>query len=371
MARLKSWLFIWLVSGCLSGFATHAPAQDPTLLDARGNSPLLIDSKLDVDRLVERNRNFKQVMRAAAKGVVHIEAIKLDTESARENDTFTEAGSGAIFVYDNRFYVLTNLHVVKDADLQKINIMLSDRRFFRPQTLLSDPDTDLAVMRVDFPDLEPCKIADSDTVEAGDFVFAIGSPFGLSQSLTYGIVSARGRHNLELGDEGVKYQDFIQTDAAINPGNSGGPLMNLQGEVIGINTAIASNSGGNDGIGFSIPINMATNIARELIEHGRVRRSFLGVTLDSDFTLEKAGLMGLTRFYGARVMRVTGNSPAYFAGMESNDLILEFNGTEILDDAHLVNVVSMTPPGNSVSIVVLRDRRRMTLNAKVQEIRQP
>jgi len=148
-------------------------------------------------------------------------------------------------------------------------------------------------------------------------------------------------------------------------------LINLKGEVIGINTAIASNSGGNDGIGFSIPIKMALRISKQLIDDGKVTRAFLGVTLDSEFTVEKAARLGMERFYGARVTKVTHNSPAYRAGMETNDLILQFNGVDIQDDAHLVNVVSSTPTGSTVSVMVMRDHKTMTLSAVLQGTSKP
>src|SRR5262249_36577839 len=150
-------------------------------------------------------------------------------------------------------------------------------------------------------DVVPARLGDSNQLEIGDYVVAVGSPFGLSQSVTSGIVSAKGRRDLDLGDEGGRFQDFLQTDAAINPGNSGGPLINLKGEVIGINTAIASNSGGSEGIGFTIPVNMAMVIVRQLIDHGSVTRAFLGVNLDSKFNASIAARLGMPQPRGARI----------------------------------------------------------------------
>ena len=345
-------------------------AQDQIDRDAGRMIPVSELERSRVDTLLRDSRQLKNVIKRTANSVVHIEAMKPDDESNRAEDMFTEAGAGVVFEYNGGFYVMTNLHVIAEAKIQDISIMLKDRRFFRPRQIYSDVDTDLALMKVSFSGLEPCRIGNSDEVEMGDFVFALGSPFGLEHSATYGLLSARGRRNLELGNDGVKYQDFLQTDAAINPGNSGGPLMNLAGDVIGINTAIASNSGGNDGIGFAIPINMAMNIARQLIDYGYVTRSFLGVTLDSEFTIEKADRMGMSRFYGARVTKVTRNSPAYLAGLEPDDLILEFAGKEIQDDAQLVNVVSRTRPGTRATMVVMRNRQRVNLQATVQSMRR-
>ena len=201
--------------------------------------------------------------------------------------------------------------------------------------------------------------ADSSKLEMGDFVLAVGSPFGLSHSVTYGIVSAKGRRDLEVGANGVQYQDFIQTDAAINPGNSGGPLLNLKGEVVGINTAIFSSSGGNEGIGFAIPINSVSFVAEQLAKKGRVSRAYLGVHLDSRFDDKKAKALGLKSVFGAKVSGITPNSPAAKADLQVDDVILKFNGVNIEDDAHLINLVSMTKLGAKVTVTVLRNRKTM------------
>ena len=207
-------------------------------------------------------------------------------------------------------------------------------------------------------------MGDSDKLEIGDFVLAVGSPFGLSHSVTYGIISAKGRRDLKLGDGSVKYQNFLQTDAAINPGNSGGPLLNLRGEVIGINTAIASSSGGSEGIGFSIPINMVMNIATQLIERGNVVRAYLGVRLDSRFDAARAAALGLPRPAGALVSTVTPNSPAATSDVREGDVILKVNDVHVEDDAHLVNLVSLSGVGESINLVVYRGGK--TLAVKVQ-----
>jgi serine protease Do len=202
-------------------------------------------------------------------------------------------------------------------------------------------------------------------MDVGDMVLAVGSPFGLSHSITYGIISAKGRRDLELGEGGVKFQDFIQTDASINPGNSGGPLINLRGEVVGINTAIASNSGFNEGIGFSIPINIVINVARQLIETGVVTRAYLGVRLDQRFNQAQAIESGLPRLTGAKLLRVEPGSPAEAAGLKPGDVIVQFNGQRVDNDNHLVNIVGLTPVGREVPIVIYRDRQVQTLRAKV------
>jgi serine protease Do len=194
---------------------------------------------------------------------------------------------------------------------------------------------------------------------------AIGSPFGLSYSITYGIVSAKGRRDLKLGTAGVMIQDFMQTDASINPGNSGGPLVSLRGEVIGINTAIASSSGGSEGIGFTIPINMAMVIARRLESGGAIANAYLGIRMDHDFTNTSAKKLGLSHARGVRVTGITKGSPANRAGLQTDDVLLSYSGTMIEDDDHLANLVSLTPIGREVSLLLLRNSKPYKVNVKV------
>jgi serine protease Do len=197
-------------------------------------------------------------------------------------------------------------------------------------------------------------------------VMALGSPFGLTHSVSQGIISARGRHMEELQD--VENQDFLQTDAAINPGNSGGPLVNMKGEVIGINNSIASNGGGNEGVGFSIPINLARWIMNELIaNNGRVSRGALGVVLELDFRQEHAIALGMERPRGARISRVNPSSPASKAGLREGDVVLRFGGVDIADLNHLINTVSMSPIGQSAEVVVWREGREQTFRVTVGE----
>jgi serine protease Do len=226
-------------------------------------------------------------------------------------------------------------------------------------------------MAVSAPELDAARLGDSNRMAIGDFVLAVGSPFGLSHSVTYGIVSAKGRHDLELGADEVRFQDFIQTDAAINPGNSGGPLINLRGEVIGINTAIASASGGNEGIGFAIPINMAKVVARQLIDRGKVARAFLGVKLDSNFDSERAAAVGLPNLRGTRISGIEPGSPAEQAQLQVDDIILSFGDVNITDDNHLVNVVGLTEVGKEVPVVIFRKRAALTVKVKVGKRNQP
>ena len=243
-------------------------------------------------------------------------------------------------------------------------MQLSNGKTLTPSEMRDDRSTDVAVLRLDAPDLVQAEIGDSRRVDIGDFVMAVGSPFGLAHSVTYGRVSARGRRHLNLGD-GVQMQDFIQTDAAINPGNSGGPLLNIRGQVIGINTAIASNSGGNEGIGFTIPINMAMAVARQLIDNNQVRRAYLGVTMDAQFTTDSAQRLGLRSAVGVRVTRVTPDSPAKKAGILINDVILRYDGQKVDNDDHLSNLVSLTPVGETVELTIYRSRKVVKVAVRV------
>ncbi|MEX2560528.1 MAG: trypsin-like peptidase domain-containing protein, partial [Pirellulales bacterium] len=273
-------------------------------------------------------------------------------------------GSGVVIEIKAKLYELTNRHVIKDAEPADIVISLADGRDLSPVRVWEDAETDVAVMSVSAPGLVAARLGNSDLVEIGDFVVAVGSPFGLSHSVTYGIISAKGRRDLALGDD-VALQDFLQTDAAINPGNSGGPLINLRGEVIGMNTAIASNSGGNEGIGFSIPINMVAKVARQLIEQGRVVRAFLGVNLDPKFTPAAAVKIGLPGRRGARINSLRSGSPAEAARLQAGDVILRFNGVRVDNDTHLIYLVNLTEVGKEVPIVVYRDGQSLHLTVKV------
>ena len=311
--------------------------------------------------------HLKRVVKVVSPTVVHIAAQKTQRTPTGAINNVEEAGAGVILRFDDRNYVVTNRHVIVDAKAQDIRIQTSSGQFFYPDEIRTDRDTDLAVLFINKPELSSAKTGDSKTLEVGDFVVAVGSPFGLNHSVSYGIVSALGRRDLELGKGGVKYQDFIQTDAAINPGNSGGPLMNLRGEVIGINTAIASNSGGNDGIGFTTPMNIVKRVAGDLIRHGRVIRGFLGVSLDSNYTPEKARELGFDNVYGARITGVSPESPAGEAGLQIGDIVMQFDGTRVDNDSDLVNKVSLTRIGDSIPIVFFRDGNRMTSKVKIRD----
>ncbi|NNE01013.1 MAG: trypsin-like serine protease, partial [Pirellulaceae bacterium] len=230
----------------------QSPVARPDLSRDQLFEQLAVESA-SYDRLGKLVRRVSQLVKPS---VIHIEAHKTETKGGHQ-ESYDEAGSGIVIRTGNETWVLTNRHVILGAKPAEILLRTSDGRDFHPTRILDDPNTDVAVMKVNIENLPPARMGNSSTTQIGDFVVAIGSPFGLSHSVTFGILSAKGRRDLSLGEQRIELQDFFQTDAAINPGNSGGPLLNLRGEVVALNTAIASSSGGSEGIGFAIPINMA------------------------------------------------------------------------------------------------------------------
>jgi serine protease Do len=319
----------------------------------------------DVQVMEKEFSIVKRVVKLITPTVVHIESKPLPKYQGLLH--VEEAGSGVIVQFNSKNYVLTNRHVVRHSSPEKIEIHLFDGRVIHPTQIWSDSETDVAVLGVDIDNLAAARFGDSDNLEIGDFVLAVGSPFGLSQSVTRGIVSAKGRHNLDLGDDDLKWQNFIQTDAAINPGNSGGPLVNLRGEVVGLNTAIASASGGNEGIGFSIPINIAFRIAHALVENHKIPRGFLGVKLDINFNQQRAQALGMPTLAGTRVSKVEPKSPAERANLRVNDVILEFNGVRIDQDIHLISLVKLTEIGRKVPITIFRDGKQMNVDVEIAD----
>ncbi len=328
----------------------------------------------EVEQIEKQHSLLRRVVRLVSPTVVHIEAIKEEPFSDRnslgksdlrqgkpENRKIEEAGSGVIVQIGSNNYVITNRHVINGASLQNMKVELDSGIALKPTKVWEDASTDIAVIDINRNDLSVAKIADSRLIDMGDFVFAVGSPFGLNHSVSYGIVSAKGRRNLELGSKQIVYQDFIQTDAAINPGNSGGPLMNLRGEVVGINTAIASNSGGNEGIGFSIPINLAMTVAKQLVENGELQRSYLGVSVERAFNAESNVGPGNVRPRGAFVKVIKPNSPAEIAGLRYGDVILEFDGLQVENDEHLVQLVGLTAMDRPIEVIVIRDGKKIRI----------
>ncbi len=267
-------------------------------------------------------------------------------------------GSG--FIIDRDGYIVTNAHVVQQAE--QIRVKLSNREEYDADVIGTDPKTDVAVIKIKpRKDLPVVRLGDSDALDIGDWVIAIGNPFGLAETVTAGIVSAKGR---VIG--AGPYDDFIQTDASINPGNSGGPLVNIRGEVVGINTAIFSRSGGSVGIGFAIPINHARRVADALRGGGRVVRGWLGVGVQA-VTPELAESFGLAEPRGALIVDVEAGGPAAKAGLQRGDVLLTYNGVTITDSHQIPTLVADTPVGSVVELTVLRDRREQRLRIKVAE----
>lgn len=268
-------------------------------------------------------------------------------------------GSGVV-IDASKGLILTNNHVIDNA--AKIQVTLRDGRQLKATLVGTDPDSDIAVIKVEAKNLSALKLANSDQLNVGDFVVAIGNPFGLGQTVTSGIVSALGRSG--LGIEG--FEDFIQTDASINPGNSGGALVNLRGELVGINTAIFSKSGGNIGIGFAIPINMVVDIKEQLLSYGEVRRGRLGAQAQ-DLSPELAQAFGIPMQRGAVVTSIVPDSAAEKSGLKAGDIIIKINGKHVKNANVLHNVIGLLRIGKTVTLNVLRDGKSKTLLAKIEK----
>jgi len=274
-------------------------------------------------------------------------------------------GLGTGMIIDPQGHILTNHHVAGGAT--KIEVLLSDRRKFPARLVGTDPKTDLAVIKISAKEPLPHVIfGDSDKVEVGEWVVAIGHPRGLDQTVTQGIISAKHRRGIT---DPSSYQDFLQTDAAINPGNSGGPLLNLKGEVIGVNAAIASQSGGFEGIGFTIPSNMALHVAKALMAHGKVERGWMGVSVQ-DLTPELAKSVHVETTNGALIADVVKGGPADKAGLRKNDVVIAYRGKEILDSGALRNDVATTPISQEVKVIILRNGKRQELSVKIGNLEE-
>ncbi len=318
----------------------------------------------DFDTLGSR---FEAVARKAGPFTVSVEAIKTSSSNPDgKAKTVEDSGSGVLVpAQDGKgVLVFTNNHVVATAKPEQITVNLADGRLLRPTQVLTDPESDIAVLRLDATGLPTATLGDSDRVRVGQWVLALGSPFGLNQSLTHGIISARERGSVSLGST-IRIKDFLQTDTAINPGSSGGPLLNLDGEVIGINTAIASNTNSNSGVSFAIPINLVKRVSRQLQERGTVSRGYLGVLLASSFEPADALKLGLDRSRGARVDAVYPGTPAEAGGLKVNDVVLAVGEVPIKSDTHLINLISALPAGQKVRLQVWRERQTAALDVTV------
>ncbi|MBX7103520.1 MAG: trypsin-like peptidase domain-containing protein [Gemmataceae bacterium] len=312
---------------------------------------------------------FEVVAKTVLPAVVSIEAVKAVTPTTPTGSRTAEDSGTGILIQNfdgSGFAVITNNHVVAGARPENVKVNMADGRLIRPSAVIGDVETDIAVLRVSGTNLPTAKFGDSDRVRVGQWVLALGSPYGLSQSVTHGIISARDRGRINL-NKSMRVKDFLQTDAAINPGSSGGPLVNLSGEVVGVNTAIASESGSSAGVTLSIPSNLVRRIAKQLLERGVVSHGYLGLALNPSFDPSAAEALGLDRAKGAKIDAVVRGSPGERAGLKQNDVVLHVDSVPIRNDNHLINLISMLPAGQKVRLEVWRDRKSISVDAEVAD----
>ncbi len=370
-------------AGMKPGTAAAAAAQDAT--------PLTIPSP------VQLSNAFSQLAKQVEPSVVQVESTIEQTNAGRrggrnmspfgDDDQGSELfrrffgdspfgqmqppqaprrreASGSGFVVDAKGYIITNHHVVDGATRVKVKLM-DDTNDYTAKVIGTDSELDLAVLKIEAnKPLKAVKIGNSDSVQVGDWAVAIGSPFGLEATVTAGIISAKGR---AIGDQDHQLQRFLQTDAAINPGNSGGPLLDFRGEVIGVNTMIATNTGAFQGVGFALPMNLAVNSYNQIIKSGKVSRGAIGIKFDKNQKPELLNVYGGKGTSGVFVSEVTPGTPAAEAGIAQGDIITSYNGKPVKDGEELVGLVSQTPVGTSVPLKVLRDDKTMNVTLKIAD----
>jgi serine protease Do len=368
MKKLSICLFF---TSCALLGGTAAYTLPPLLVvSASAQSGTTLGTPSSGDPLAALGDRFETVARQVAPSVVAVEAVKpakMLPGSTAKSKAVEESGSGVIvqFAAFKGYFVLTNNHVVAQAPPEHITVQLADGRIFKAARVWADPESDVAILALDTPGpLPTATLGDSDRARVGQWVLAIGSPFGLNQTVTHGIISARERGQVSLGST-IRIKDFLQTDAAINPGSSGGPLVDMKGEVVGLNTAIASHSGSNSGVAFSIPVNLVKRVAQQLLEKGSVSRGYLGLQVAASFEAADAFKLGLDRVHGAWIERVYDGTPAAAAGLKTNDVVLQVGDVAIKNENHLINLVSAFDPGHKIRLHVWRDRATITLDAVV------
>ncbi len=369
-------IILFLLIGILLGGVSFYFLEKATL-SQKGFTPFTTPHVQQ--QIIETSKAFSEIASAISPAVVNIsttKVVKRDTGPLYDDPLFDlfnpfrnfrmpkkwkeqSLGSGVIVSTDG--YIITNNHVVEQAD--EIRVTLVDKRSFKAKIIGADTKTDIAVVKIDADNLRAAQWGDSDSLQVGEFVLAIGNPYGLSHTVTMGIISAVGRANVGIAD----YEDFIQTDAAINPGNSGGPLVNIRGELIGINTAIFSRSGGYQGIGFAVPSNMARLVMNQLVQKGKVTRGWLGVTIQ-ELTPELSQKFGLRNEKGALVGDVAKGSPAEKAGLKRGDIILEYNGKKITDVGTLRNMVAQSKVGSEVPLTISRGGKEYGMKVLIMEL---
>jgi serine protease Do len=386
------WIGVLLLSvGIVIGFAVasdlgwlpfgHAVPESTTVKTAPAPSPPV--PVATPAAIAGADRNFVQIAKAVTQAVVNISTVRSGRSEGPHGTPFDdpffrrffgdeffrrfeaprerkERSLGSGVIVDGSGIIITNNHVVNKAD--EIKVLLSDKREFKAKLLGIDTKTDLAVLKVEADGLHTIPWGDSDALEVGEFVLAVGNPFGLNQTVTMGIVSAVGRASMGIAE----YEDFIQTDAAINPGNSGGALVNARGELIGINTAIFSQSGGNMGIGFAVPSSMARSVLEQLMKNGKVVRGWLGVSIQ-ELSPELAQQFGIAETKGVLVSEVLDDSPAKRAGLERGDVILEYDGKAVENPTQLRNAVARTVIGKKATVKYVREKRVKTVDITIAE----
>jgi serine protease DegS len=351
----------------------------PNILGRHTQMVQLQQSDGEIHRLSPGNGvvSYADAVKKATPAVVNVYATKLVTEKRSpffddplfrhffgDEDRSTrqrrEPSLGSGVILSEEGYILTNNHVIADA--AEIAVALNDGRTTSAKLFGADPESDLAVLKIEMKDLPVVTLGRSDNLQVGDVVLAIGNPFGVGQTVTSGIVSGLGRSSLGINT----FENFIQTDAAINPGNSGGALINANGDLIGINTAIYSQSGGSQGIGFAIPVNLAKDILTQLIEHGRVIRGWLGIKIQ-DITPKLATAFELDSTDGVVITNIVVNGPADKAGLDRGDIITHINGKKVRDFRETLNEISINKPGSEIKLTVIREGKKIEKTATVSE----
>lgn len=371
---------VWGLAVALGLLTAHAQQQQPN--NTQQNSPPGIDPQT-VRPAEQLGQAYAEVAAHVKPAIVSVYSEKMVKQSDTSADdllrrffgeqmppghggrnhggSVPQRGMGSGMIIDKKGRILTNYHVVSDVD--EIKVQLADKRRFEAEIVGTDPASDIAVIRIkgNVPsDLPTVELGDSDAMQVGNMVMAIGSPFGFIQTVTTGVLSAKGRAGIGINT----YEDFLQTDAAINPGNSGGPLVNMRGQVIGINSVIATSIGQFAGVGLAIPINMVKAVLPTLAKGGKIVRGFLGVGIQ-ELTSDLAQQFGADTVNGALVTDVSKGGPADEAGLKPGDIILRYDGKSLQDTAHLKNMVAATPPGTKVNLEILRNGKEQTLTAKV------
>ena len=351
-------------------------------------TPVQAQDPSELEQLIRQSKTRASLVQNFQKAVVHIKVEKILRNSegqplnnpydlynedfikrffpgikppqSQPQQPFRQQGMGSGSVISKDGYILTNHHVVGEAD--RILVKLFDGKEVRAKLVGTDPESDISVIKIDGSGYDFLSMGNSNELMVGESVIAVGNPFGLTQTVTYGIVSAKGRSNVGINE----YENFIQTDAAINPGNSGGPLMNLRGEIIGVNSAIFSRSGGYQGIGFAVPINMAKNIMEDLIENGSVSRGWLGVSIQ-DINQDLAQAFKMDDTNGSLITGVMEDTPADVAGLKRGDVVIEINGEQIKNSNHLRNEIANAGAGSDIELIVISDSSKRKFLIRLDE----